>query len=234
MATGKVYLIPSPLHETAVNGLPPAITDAVKACQVFFVENERTARRFLKKIWKEMVIDDYTWFTISDEPALKQSFRQALQDGKTIGIISEAGCPGVADPGQALVAVAQEMKATVTPVVGPNSILLALMASGMNGQQFRFAGYLPIDNAQRMKTLKELEVLSARENSTQIFIETPYRNNQLVEAICSSCRPDTKLCIAVDLTAETEMIRTQRISEWKQSKPELHKRPAIFLLYAGH
>lgn len=233
MSTGKVYLIPAPLHETSVNGLPPAILDAVKACQVFFVENERTARRYLKKIWKEMVIDDYTWFTISDEPALKQSFRQHLQEGKTIGIISEAGCPGVADPGQMLVALAQEMQATVLPVVGPNSILLALMASGMNGQQFRFAGYLPIDHAQRTKALKELEALSARENSTQIFIETPYRNNQLVEAICTACRPDTRLCIAVDLTAETEMVRTQKIAAWKLSKPDLHKRPAIFLLYAG-
>ena len=233
MATGTVHLIPAPLHEEAVSGLPPAILEAVKTCSVFFVENERTARRFLKKIWKEMVIDDYTWFTISDEPALKQSFRQALKDGKTIGIISEAGCPGVADPGQVLVAIAQEMKVPVKPVVGPNSILLALMASGMNGQQFRFAGYLPIDNGQRMKTLKDMEALSARENSTQIFIETPYRNNQLLEAICTACKPQTKVCVAVDLTAATESILTRSVTEWKQTKPELHKRPAIFLLYAG-
>src|SRR5260221_2204184 len=223
------YLIPSLLNDEVMNPIPFYIANAVKNCQFFFVENERTARRYLKKLWKEIIIDNYEWFVINDEIAI---FRQKLKEGKNIGIISEAGCPGIADPGQGLVAIAQEMNIEVKPLVGPNSILLALMASGMNGQQFQFVGYLPIDNHERSKTIKELEAESKKKNSTQIFIETPYRNNQMLEALQKNCNAATKLCIAVDLTGSNEWIKTKTIADWKNEKVDIHKRLAIFLLLA--
>ncbi|KIC90624.1 SAM-dependent methyltransferase [Flavihumibacter sp. ZG627] len=230
-ALGSVYMIPSFLDENNLQTIPPYVLDAVKQCQVFFVENERSARRYLKMLWRDMVIDQYEWFTIHKaEEEVRSQFRQQLQRGKTIGIISEAGCPGIADPGQILVATAQEMGAIIKPLVGPSSILLALMASGMNGQQFKFNGYLPIDSAARNKILKELEAESARINCTQIFIETPYRNNQLLEAILKECRPHSRLCIAVDITGAEEWIITRSIHDWQKNKPDIHKRPAIFLL----
>ena len=180
-----------------------------------------------------MVIDDYKWFAIHKaEAEVKNQFAQFLKDGVNIGIISEAGCPGVADPGQILVGVAHANNAEVVPLVGPNSILLALMASGLNGQQFQFVGYLPIDNAQRMKALKNLEGESLKKNCTQIFIETPYRNNQLFETIVKICNPGTMLCVAVELTSENEWVKTKPVSEWKQSPPDLHKKPTVFLLLA--
>ncbi len=228
---GTVYLIPSLLAEEGLNAIPPYIIDAIKDCQVFFAENERTTRRYFKQVWKEMVIDDYEWYTIGDDTMAR--FKQKLTEGRSIGIISEAGCPGVADPGQALIAIAQEMGAGVKPLVGPSSILLALMASGMNGQQFRFTGYLPIDNQERIKAIKELEADSAKKNCTQIFIETPYRNNQLIEALLKSCNPSTRLCIAVDITGKNEWIKTQTIACWQKNKPDIHKRPAIFLVYSA-
>jgi len=234
MSAGKVYLIPTVLHEDALETIPTYILDAVKDCQIFFTENEKTARRFLKKLWKEMVIDDYQWFTIHKaEQEVKQQFIQILKQGKNIGIISEAGCPGVADPGQILVDAAQQIKATVKPLVGPSSILLSLMASGMNGQCFQFVGYLPIDNLERKNTIKQLEADSHKRSCTQIFIETPYRNNPLIKELLQSCREETKLCIAVDITASSETIITKTIKEWKQSVPDIHKRLAIFLLHAG-
>lgn len=226
-----VYMVPSLLDENGIHTVPPYIADAVKHCQVFFVENERTSRRFLKQLWKEMVIDNYEWFTIhKTEEQAAGIFKLKLKEGKTIGIISEAGCPGVADPGQLLIAVAQEMDVEVKPLVGPNSILLALMASGMNGQQFQFVGYLPIDNQQRMQAIKDLENESKKKNCTQLFIETPYRNNQLIEVILKTCTPSTRLCLAVDITGEKEWIKTKTIAEWKKEKIDIHKRPAIFLL----
>ena len=234
MSLGKVYLIPTVLHEDALETIPAYILDAVKDCQIYFTENEKTARRFLKKLWKEMVIDDYQWFTIHKaEQEVKQQFIQLLKQGKNIGIISEAGCPGVADPGQILVDAAQQIKATVKPLVGPSSILLALMASGMNGQGFQFIGYLPIDNTERRNSIKQLEADSHKRNCTQIFIETPYRNNPLIKELLQSCREETRLCIAVDITAASETIITKTIKEWKQSIPDIHKRLAIFLLHAG-
>ena len=227
-----VYLIPSLLHEEGMRTIPSYITDIVKQCTVLFVENERTARRFLKKLDKDIVIDNYEWFTITNDNPNTDSFRKKIKEEKTIGIISEAGCPGIADPGQQLVEVAQQLNIEVKPLVGPNSILLALMASGMNGQQFRFAGYLPIKNPERNNAIKELESESAKTKSTQIFIETPYRNNQLMEALLLICQPLTKVCIAVDLTGPTELIKTKTVGEWRKSKPDIHKRPAIFLLQA--
>jgi len=234
--TGKVYLIPTVLHddEKALEALPFYILDTIKNCSVFFVENEKTARRFFKRLWKEMVIDNYEWHAIHKaEEAVKTKFIQLLKDGKNIGIVSEAGCPGIADPGQILVEAAQQMNATVHPLVGPNSILLALMASGMNGQCFQFVGYLPIESSARKKTIKELEEYSYKKNCTQIFIETPYRNNQLINDVLNMCKAETKFCIAVDITASTENIKTKTIKEWKQEVPELNKRLAIFLLLAN-
>ena len=229
-----IYLIPSLLDENGLHTIPAYVLDAVKNCQVFFVENERTARRFLKQLWKEMVIDEYEWFPIhkAEEEAV-QTFRQKLKEGKTVGIISEAGCPGIADPGQELVAIAQELNINVKPLVGPNAILLALMASGMNGQQFRFFGYLPIKDHERNRMIKELEAESAKKNCTQIFIETPYRNNQLIEALLNNCQSSTRICIAVDLTSGQEFIKTKTVNQWKKDKPDIHKRPAIFLLHAS-
>lgn len=231
-----VYLIPSLLAEEGVASIPAFITGAVKECQVFFAENERTTRRFLKTLWKhylpeeQIVIDNYEWFTIGAETL--SAFRQKIKEGKTIGILSEAGCPGVADPGQSLVEIAQQMGARVKPLVGPSSILLALMASGMNGQQFHFHGYLPIDGQQRSKAIREMESESAKKNCTQIFIETPYRNNQLLEAILKNGQPQTRLCIATNITGSSESIRTLTIQEWKNNVPDLHKQTVIFCLSA--
>jgi 16S rRNA (cytidine1402-2'-O)-methyltransferase len=180
-----------------------------------------------------MVIDDYQWFTIHKaEEEVQQSFTQLLKQGKNIGIISEAGCPGVADPGQLLVNAAQKSEVAIKPLVGPSSVLLALMASGMNGQQFQFNGYLPIDASERKAALKELENESAKKNCTQIFIETPYRNNQLIKQVVETCRSETQFCIAVDLTSSTESIVTKNIAGWKKQLPDVHKRLAIFLLYS--
>ena len=233
---GEVFLIPTVLseEEVALQTIPAYILQAVKQCKIFFVENEKTARRFLKKIWKEMVIDDYKWYAIHKaEEHVKTQFIHHLKEGSNVGIISEAGCPGVADPGQILVGAAQEINAIVHPLVGPSAILLSLMASGMNGQCFQFLGYLPIDAAERKKVLKDLETDSFKRNCTQIFIETPYRNNQLIKDVLSSCRNETRFCIAADITAPTELILTKSIGEWKKrTPPDIHKRPAMFLIHA--
>lgn len=216
---GKIVLIPSELYEGITAPLPAYILEAIQFCDVFFVENEKTTRRFFKRIWKEMIIDHYQWHTIHKaEEAVKTSFLTALAAGNTVGIVSEAGCPGVADPGQILVAAAQEKGYSVKPYVGPSSILLALMASGMNGQSFQFNGYLPIDSHERKKKLRELEGAIQRNNTTQICIETPYRNNQLLKDICETCTKNIKLCIAVDITAETELIQTKTIRDWVDRK----------------
>ena len=231
MLKSIVYLIPSVLDEGSIQTIPRYVVDAVKDSQVIFAENERSARRFFKSIWKEMVIDSYEWFTIHNaEEAQVAVFKKKINEGKNIAIISEAGCPGVADPGQILVHVAHQMNVMVKPLVGPSSILLALMASGMNGQQFQFVGYLPIDSHQRLVRIKELEEESIRKNCTQIFIETPYRNNQLIETVIKNARPSTRFCIACDLTSNTEFVRSKTIAEWRAEKMDIHKRPAIFLM----
>lgn len=232
--SAALYLIPCWLDEQVTAPLPAYLLDAVKQCQVFFVENERSARRYLKALWKEMVIDDYEWYPIHKaEEEVKAIFRQKLKEGKTIGLISEAGCPGVADPGQILTAAAHEAGVPVRPLVGPSSILLALMASGLNGQQFRFAGYLPVESVGRAKALRDLEVESQRLHCTMLFIETPYRNNPLLETILATCWPTTRLCIAANLTGAAEYIRTFTVADWKKAaRPELHKQPAIFAILA--
>jgi len=232
---GKIYLIPTVLHddEKALEALPAYLLNAIKDCQVFFVENEKTARRFFKRLWKDMVIDDYTWYTIHKaEEEVRTQFAQCIKEKKNIGIVSEAGCPGVADPGQLLISIAQQMNVIIVPLVGPSSILLALMASGMNGQSFQFVGYLPIDENERRKSIKELEEYSFKKNCTQLFIETPYRNNQLFKTLLSTCRNETKICVAVDITSANESIHTKTVKEWKQLNIDLHKKQVIFLLYA--
>ena len=229
MAT--VYLIPSLLNEEGLDAIPPYIINAIKECKIFFVENERTTRRYFKKLWPEMVIDEYEWVNMSDTSKVSDIFENYLKRNEFIGIISEAGCPGVADPGQVLIDIAHQMNVEVKPLVGPSSILLALMASGMNGQQFQFHGYLPIDNEQRIKAIKDLEAESIKKKCTQIFIETPYRNNQLIDSLLKTCHASTKLCIAVDLTGKNEWVKTKTVAEWQKNKPDIHKRPAIFLIY---
>jgi len=226
-----VYLIPSFLADGAVETIPAYVLTAVKNCQVIFAENERTARRFLKSMSKEIVIDDFEWHAIHKaENEQINNFRQKIKEGKNIAIISEAGCPGVADPGQILVREAQQMNVIVKPLVGPSSILLALMACGLNGQHFSFEGYLPIDNVERNKKIKQLEEESAKIKCTQIFIETPYRNNKMLETILQVCNPATQLCIASELTSPNEWIKTKIIADWKKEKIDLHKKPVIFLL----
>jgi 16S rRNA (cytidine1402-2'-O)-methyltransferase len=234
-STPILYLIPCWLEEQVTAPLPAYLLDAVKQCSVFFVENERSARRYLKALWKEMVIDDYEWHPIHKaEEEVKTVFNAALRAGHTIGLISEAGCPGIADPGQILTEAAHQAGAIVRPLAGPSSILLALMASGLNGQQFRFSGYLPVDGAGRVKALKDLEADSQRLHCTQIFIETPYRNNQVLASILATCRPATRLCIAANLTGPGEYIRTLTVAEWNKldALPDLNKQPTIFLILA--
>lgn len=233
-----VYLIPAVLQEDGIGAIHPSILERIKDCQVFFVENERTTRRYFKQLWKsylpgtDIIIDNYEWISMDSENA-KELFRQRLKEKKNIGIVSEAGCPGVADPGQEFIEIAQQVGVKVKPLVGPNSVLLALMASGMNGQQFKFNGYLPIDLTQKIKALKELESESSNKKITEIFIETPYRNNQLIETILKSCKETTRLCLAADITGANEWIKTKTIKDWKKEKPDLHKRPVIYLLQTG-
>ncbi len=229
-----VYLIPTVLATGQTDCLPAYLLAAVQQCTHFFVEQERTARRYLKLLWPQMVIDNYHWHNMAElTPEVRAAWLRALQQEHTVGIISEAGCPGVADPGQVLVALAQEQGAIIKPLVGPNSILLALMASGMNGQRFQFVGYLPIEPGARLQAIKALESESRQKDCTQIFIETPYRNNQLLETLTKSCQANTRICVAADLTAPTEMVQTKTAQQWKHALPQLHKRPAIFLLQAG-
>ena len=231
MKLGTVFLLPMLLHEEGWEAIPSDIVKWIQQCDVFFVENEKTTRRYFKKLWKEMVIENYSWFPIHKIEVDQISiFTESLKAGKNIGIISEAGCTGIADPGQQLIAVAQELGAQVKPYVGPNSILLALMASGMNGQLFQFHGYLPIDTNERKKKIQALDNDTKLRGCTQIFIETSYRNNQLLESLIQNCNPQTKICIGMDLTGPTEWIKSAPISYWKNNKPDLHKKLAIFLI----
>jgi 16S rRNA (cytidine1402-2'-O)-methyltransferase len=228
---GEVHLIPIALAEEGYNHLPVLVKERINTCEIFFAENIRTARRAFKKIDKAFDIDARTWFEIGnkEEVHLKE-FNNLLEAGKTIGIVSESGCPGIADPGQQLIAAAQNKGFKVHPLTGPNSILLALMASGLNGQHFEFLGYLPITPGERDKKIKELERKSRAESCTMIFIETPYRNNQMFQSLVNGLNQETKLCIAYNLTSSEEWIKTKAIAEWKKQAVELPKQPAIFLI----
>ncbi len=232
---GTLYLIPTVLSDSAplAQVLPSGNATVVVRLKHFIVENVRTARRFLKQVDKSIDIDGLTFYELNQHTDLAQigGYLQPLEQGEDIGIISEAGCPAIADPGADVVALAQRRGAKVVPLVGPSSILLSLMASGFNGQSFVFHGYLPIDKNERAQRLKLLERRIYAEHQTQIFIETPYRNRQMVEDLCKNLQPQTKLCIASDITGATECIRTRTIADWKKSLPDIGKVPCIFLIY---
>jgi len=234
MVSGTLYLIPVPLADNAAaKSFTPYLSDTINQIREYIVENEKTARKFLKEAGltipqSELSIHDYGKH---NRDVNINSFFIGLTAGHDVGLMSEAGCPGVADPGSEIVAEAHRRGIKVVPLVGPSSILLALMASGFNGQSFTFHGYLPIDKVERAKKIKELELLASRFNQTQLFIETPFRNNPMLEEILRSCTAKTRLCIACNLTAEDEFVQTKTIAEWKQKIPDLHKRPTIFLLF---
>lgn len=228
---GTLYLLPSLLSSDAIHTLPPYVVELIRTLRYFFVENERSARRFFKTMDKAINIDEKS-FSLMDKhskPDIRQ-LKQWLQNGSDVGIVSEAGYPCIADPGYALVMAAHRMGARIIPLVGPNSMLLALAASGFKGQQFRFVGYLPVRQLERIRQLKALEKQVQQTGETQLFMETPYRNRAMLNDILRHCQPGTLLCIAADLTAETEFIQTRSIKEWKNQVPDIHKRPAIFLI----
>jgi len=234
MPLGTLYLIPVPLAENAAaKTFTPYLVDTINSIKEYIVENEKTARRFLKEAGlktpqSELTIHDYGKHNRDDTA----EFFKGLQAGNSVGLMSEAGCPGIADPGAEIVDKAHRMGIKVVPLVGPSSILLALMASGFSGQSFIFYGYLPIDKVERSKKVKELEAASIKLKQTQIFIETPFRNNSLLEEVLKTGSPRTKLCIACDITADTEFIQTKTIEQWRKKVPDLHKRPTIYLLFA--
>jgi 16S rRNA (cytidine1402-2'-O)-methyltransferase len=227
----SLFLIPSVLAEdTSGKVLSPQIKDTINNLDYFFVENVRTARRFISSLKLGKVIDELQFVELTKDTDPHETRQQLLHLNRNAGIISEAGCPGVADPGAVAVKFAHELGMSVVPLVGPSSILLALMASGMSGQSFTFHGYLPIDKTERKKAIQQLERDVRMRNQTQIFMETPFRNNQLMDAVLESCQPDTLLCVASNLTAPDEYIKTWTVRQWRKDKPDLHKRPTMFLI----
>ena len=229
-----LYLIPVTLGDTPLgNVLPQYNSEVIAGIRHFIVENVRTARRFLRKVDAQFDIDGSQFFELNKHtsPADVAGFLKPLQNGLPMGVISEAGCPAVADPGADVVAIAQRKGYKVVPLVGPSSIILSVMASGFNGQSFAFNGYLPVKPDERAKKLRQLEQRIYNEEQTQLFIETPYRNGKMIEDIIATCRPQTKLCIAANLTCEDEFVQTRTVKEWRGKVPDLSKIPCIFLLY---
>ena len=234
MTKGTLYLIPVPLaEEVGPKSFTPFLREKINQINEYIVENEKTARKFLKEAGLKTPQADLTLHDYGKHQrgGSLSYFFGGLEAGKDVGLMSEAGCPGVADPGADLVAEAHRRGIKVVPLVGPSAILLALMASGFDGQRFAFHGYLPIDKAERSRKIKELETLSASNQQTQIFMEAPFRNNNLLEDVLKSAHLKTMLCIACNITAEDEMIATKTIADWKKQEPDLHKKPTIFLLY---
>ncbi|HUW49830.1 MAG TPA: SAM-dependent methyltransferase [Sulfuricella sp.] len=234
MATGILYLIPTTLGESPLSlVIPEQVQKIAAGLTVFVAENPKTARQYLKQLELATPLQEIEMFTLDKhtKPEQLAQFLQPALAGKDIGLVSEAGCPAVADPGALLVRLAHERGVRVVPLVGPSSILLALMASGMNGQAFAFHGYLPIQKVERGKKIAGLEKESMFRDQTQIFIETPYRNQSLLEDIIQACEPDTELCIATDITLVSERIETRNIAEWRRKLPDINKKPTIFLLY---
>ncbi len=232
----NLYLIPTTLGDTAVEKVLPAeIMKVVRNLRYFVVENTRTARRHLKKIVPEIIIDDLDFKELNEHTQQMglELLLEPIRKGFDMGILSEAGCPGVADPGADLVKIAHEKGIRVVPLVGPSSILLSLMASGMNGQNFAFIGYLPVKPLERTNAIRDIERNSGRDKQTQIFIEAPYRNTRLLTDLLSVCNASTRLCIAVDLTLDSEFVVTKTIADWKKALPDINKRPAIFLLQSA-
>ncbi len=231
MSKSTVYLIPLPICEGANHTLSPQVAEHTAQLRHYFVENVRTARRFLRSLHPALVIDDIQFSEIDKHAGPDTALlRKWLKVGNNVGIMSESGCPGIADPGAELVAIAQQMQAHVLPLVGPSSLLLALMASGLNGQSFAFNGYLPVKEPMRAKRIKELEALSVREKQTQLFIETPYRNNPMLADLLKTCNPKTMICIAQNITAPDAYIKTKSAAEWSKEIPALAKAPAVFLI----
>ncbi|TWO30895.1 SAM-dependent methyltransferase [Seonamhaeicola sediminis] len=231
---GNLYLIPCTLGDNEpLEVLPISVKETIERLNIFIVENEKSARRFIKKITPEKSQPSLQFFILNKhtDKADLPNFLNPCSKGDNVGLLSEAGCPGIADPGADIVKIAHENNIKVIPLVGPSSILLALMSSGMNGQRFAFNGYLPIDKNERKNELKRLERLSFELNQSQIFIETPYRNNKILEDITSILSGNTLVCVACDITLLTEFIKTQTVNEWKKNMVDLHKRPTIFIIY---
>ena len=235
MKKGKLYLIPSLLGNSDIHSsLPNSVQKNIQEINIFIVENIRSARRFIREIDKEKDIDDCTFYAFGkyNKLNLEEDFLPHILNGENVGIISEAGLPCVADPGAKIVAYAHDFQIDVIPLVGPSSIFLALMASGLNGQNFVFHGYLPIEKKERGKKIKQMESNSRKENQSQIFMETPYRNHQLLEAVIKNCSKKVRLCIATNISLSSENIKTKTIDEWKRTKLDIHKKPTIFLFLA--
>ena len=229
-----LYLLPVTLGDTPLsNVLPQYNSDIIAGIRHFIVEDVRSARRFLRKVDSQFDIDGSTFYELNKHtaPEVVAGYLKPLQGGKPMGVISEAGCPAVADPGADVVAIAQRKGLKVVPLVGPSSIILSVMASGFNGQSFAFNGYLPIKADERAKKLRQLEQRIYNEDQTQLFIETPYRNGKMLEDILANCRPQTKLCIAANLTCADEFVQTRTVKDWRGKVPDLSKIPCIFLLY---
>jgi 16S rRNA (cytidine1402-2'-O)-methyltransferase len=231
--SGKLYLIPTTLGDSNIEEVLPVFTKTIiKKIDNYIVENEKTARKSIKQVLPEKSQTSLKLNTLNKhtDSFILSTFLDPCKEGIDVGLLSEAGCPGIADPGAEIVNLAHEMGIQVVPLVGPSSILLAMMGSGMNGQSFTFNGYLPIDKKDRKQELKMLERISSERNQAQLFIETPYRNNQLVENLIQILNPATKLCIACDLTLASEYIITKSILEWSKTKVDLHKRPTMFII----
>lgn len=231
---GKLYLIPTTMGDCEpMDVLPQTVKRCLDFIDDYIVENEKTARKFIKSVQPEKVQASLRLSSLNKHTEISDHNKmiQPCLEGKNIGLMSEAGCPGIADPGAAIVKIAHEKGIQVVPLVGPSSILLAMMASGMNGQSFTFNGYLPIDKSEKKSALKNLEKLSHDKNQSQIFIETPYRNNKLLEDLIQTLQPNTHLCIATDITLPTEYIKTLRVNDWKKTKVDLHNRPTIFIIH---
>lgn len=233
-AKGKLYLIPTTLgNNEPLEVLPISVKKVIEQTNTYIVENEKTARRFIKKISSGKQQSTLEIFLLNKftNASILPEFLQPCLNGINVGLLSEAGCPGIADPGADIVKLAHENNIKVVPLVGPSSILMAMMSSGMNGQSFTFNGYLPIDKNERKNEVKRLERLSFEQNQSQIFIETPYRNNKMLEDICNVLGDNTLVCVACDITLPTEFIKTKTVSEWKKNMVDLHKRPTIFIIH---
>lgn len=235
MSLGVLYLIPVPLADNAEKASYTLFhQELIHQIDEYIVENEKTARRFLKQAGLKIPQSALKMHDYGKHAREKIDYNRifkSIKDGKDIGLMSEAGCPGVADPGADVVAEAHKRGIKVVPLVGPSSILMALMASGFSGQKFAFHGYLPIDKTERVRKIKDLESQSSKEKQTQIFMETPFRNNSLFDDLLKNCKRETKICVACNLTASDEQVLTLSVSAWKSRKPDLHKKPTIFLMY---
>jgi 16S rRNA (cytidine1402-2'-O)-methyltransferase len=233
MPAGKIYLIPTPISDANANSvLPEMVLGTIHNLDTFFVEKIRTTRRFLSSMGVKNIQDLH--FEVLDKntaPKFLEHLMQIVKNGKDVGIMSEAGCPGIADPGSGITSLAHKHGIKVIPLTGPSSIFLALMASGFNGQNFQFHGYLPINTEVRRKSILNLERMVYSKNQTQIFMETPYRNNKILDTLLRVLRQETLLCIAADISSENEVIKTKSVKDWRKQVPDIHKRPVIFLIY---